>query len=98
MYSAKNNVYKATKRWDTKILNINGVIHILNKIIDISNIDLGFSPRKYDKRTILCVLVVKELFNLSLRSMEVFSEYIFNKKIDHSTTGKEISPKTSLKL
>jgi hypothetical protein len=71
------------KRWDTKNYDIEHILMIFDSIS--INVAMNIpKPRKYDIRTIMKALVIKEFEGLSLRTAEVRVKQILRIRIDHS--------------
>ncbi len=59
------------KRWDTRNYDIELILMIFDSIsIDIGAMNIP-KPRKYDIKTIIKALIIKEFEKLSLRAAEV---------------------------
>ena len=71
------------KRWDTKNYDIELILAVFDSIsINVAtNIP---KPRKYDIRTIIKALIIKEFEGLSLRMAEVRVKQLLGIRIDHS--------------
>jgi hypothetical protein len=71
------------KRWDTKNYDVEHILAVFNSIsINVAtNIP---KPRKYDIRTIIKALIIKEFEGLSLRMSEVRVKQLLGIRIDHS--------------
>ncbi len=81
------------KRWDTRNYDIELILAILDSInIDIESMNIP-KPRKYDIKTIIKALLVKEFEGLSLRTTEVRVQQLLGVRICRfALLGEEISP------
>lgn len=70
------------KRWDTRNYDV-GLILTIFDFIDIESMNIP-KPRKYDVRTIIKALIIKEFEKLSLRSVEVRVKQLLGIRIDHT--------------
>jgi hypothetical protein len=71
------------KRWDTR----NYDIELILTVFDSIGINVAMNipkPRRYDIRTIMKALIIKEFEKLSLRAAEVGVKQILGIRIDHS--------------
>ena len=71
------------KRWDTKNYDIEHILAVFDSI-GINVVTNIPKPRKYDIRTIIKALIIKEFEGLSLRTAEVRVKQLLGIRIDHS--------------
>jgi len=72
------------KRWDIRNYDIELILAIFDFIdVNIESISIP-KLRKYDIKTIIKALIIKEFEKLSLRSAEVRVKQIFGIRIDHT--------------
>ena len=72
------------KRWDTKNYDVELILAVFDTIgINVESMNIP-KPRKYDIRTIMKALIIKEFEGLSLRMAEVRVKQILGIRIDHS--------------
>jgi len=72
------------KRWDTRNYDIEVILAIFDSIdVNVESMNIP-KPRKYDVRTIIKALIVKEFEKLTLRAAEVRVKQLLGIRIDHT--------------
>ena len=72
------------KRWDTRSYDIGLILAVFDSIyVNIESMNIP-KPRKYDIKTIIKALIIKEFEKQSLRAAEVRVKQLLGIRIDHT--------------